>query len=90
MKSYVILNTDDLMGHVTDGWSNSMWALAAPSVKNAGDVFFDPATTDFGPVATKIMSLHPDVLDCTYVGLPTHNYTMPYMTLVSKAPSFPV
>ena len=66
LKSYVSLKTDDMMGHIADGWCNTTWALAAPDVKYAGTVFFDPTTSDFGPVATKVMSLHPDVVDTNY------------------------
>ena len=39
MKSYASLKTDDMMGHFTDGWSNAVWAVAAPDVKYAGDCF---------------------------------------------------
>ncbi len=39
MKSYVSLKSDDMLGHITDGWGNAMWAAAAPDVKYAGDCF---------------------------------------------------
>ncbi len=39
MKSYVSLKPDDMMGHVADGMFNAAWAVAAPSVKYAGDCF---------------------------------------------------
>jgi len=68
MKTYVSAKTDDMMGHATDGMCNATWAVAAPSVKYLETVFYDPATTDFGPIATKIKSLNPDVLDCNYAG----------------------
>ena len=64
MKSYVSLKSDDMIGHIADGWCNTTWAVAAPDVKYLGTVFFDPTTTDWGPVATKVMSLNPDVVDC--------------------------
>ena len=67
-KSYVSLKTDDMMGHVSDGWCNTTWALAAPDVKYLDTVFFDLSTSDYGPIATKIMSLHPDVVDANYTG----------------------
>ena len=60
------LKPDDMIGHVADGWCNATWAVAAPDVKYLGTVFFDPGTADWGPVATKLMSLHPDVIDCDY------------------------
>ena len=63
--------------------------MAAPSVKYLETVFYDPTTSDYGPVATKLMSLNPDVIDCNYTQLAAQ-YTMPCMTLVTKASSFPV
>ena len=66
MKSYATLKSDDMIGRMTDAWSKMNWAAAAPDVKYAGTVFFDPTTSDFGPVATKLMSLHPDVIDTNY------------------------
>jgi len=66
VKSYVSLKTDDMLGHFTDGWGNTTWAVAAPDVKYLETVFYDPSTVDFGPVATKIMSLNPDVVDCAF------------------------
>jgi ABC-type branched-subunit amino acid transport system substrate-binding protein len=65
-KSYVSVKLDNLMGHVTDSMDNASWKVAAPDVEYLGTVFFDPATTDFGPIATKIKSMNPDVLDCNY------------------------
>ena len=67
MKSYASLKTDDMMGHFMDGMVNKAWAVAAPSVKYTNTVFYDPATSDFGPIATKLMSLHPDVIDCNAI-----------------------
>ena len=68
VKTYVSAKTDDMMGHATDGMCNGTWKVAAPEVKYLGTVFYDPATVDFAPVATKIKSLNPDVLDCNYAG----------------------
>jgi branched-chain amino acid transport system substrate-binding protein len=67
-KTYVSGKTDDMMGHATDGMDNATWHVAAPDIKYLGTVFYDPTTTDFSPVATKIMSYNPDVLDCNYAG----------------------
>jgi ABC-type branched-subunit amino acid transport system substrate-binding protein len=66
IKSYAALKSDDMIGHMADGWNNKTWAVAAPDVKYVGTVFYDPSTSDFGPIATKIKSLNPDVVDCTY------------------------
>jgi len=63
IKSYVSAKTDDMMGHATDGMCNAAWQVAAPGVEYLGTVFYDPATVDFAPVATKIKSMEPDVLD---------------------------
>ena len=68
-KSYVELHPDDMMGHIIEGMLKTMWAIAAPDVEYLGSVFYDPATADFGPVATKLMSLHPDVIDANYTSL---------------------
>jgi ABC-type branched-subunit amino acid transport system substrate-binding protein len=67
-KTYVSAKTDDMMGHATDGMCNAAWQVAAPGVKYLDTVFYDPATVDFAPVATKIKSLNPDILDCNYAG----------------------
>ena len=67
-----------MIGRVTDGWCNAMWAVAAPSVKYAGTVFYDPATADYGPVATKLISLNPDVIDCEYNGFGAGPYNALY------------
>jgi len=68
MKTYVSAKTDDMMGHATDGMCNATWSVAAPNIEYLGTVFYDPATVDFAPVATKIKSMNPDVLDCNYAG----------------------
>jgi hypothetical protein len=34
-----------------------------------GTVYFDPSTSDYGPVATKVISLGPEVVDLLYVGM---------------------
>lgn len=67
-KTYVSAKTDDVMGHATDGMCNAAWQVAAPGVKYLGTVFYDPTTSDFAPIATKIKSLNPEVLDCNYAG----------------------
>ena len=67
-KTYVSAKTDDMMGHATDGMCNSAWQVAAPGVKYLGTVFYDSATVDYAPIATKIKSMNPEVLDCNYAG----------------------
>jgi hypothetical protein len=77
-KSYASLKMDNQIGRVMDGWCNAVWAVAAPDVKYAGTVFWDPTTSDFGPIATKLMSLHPDVIDTNYNGLGAALYNALY------------
>jgi len=67
-KTYVSAKTDDMMGHAVDGMCNSAWQVAAPNVKYLDTVFYDSTTVDYGPIATKIKSLNPDILDCNYAG----------------------
>jgi ABC-type branched-subunit amino acid transport system substrate-binding protein len=67
-KTYVSAKTDDVMGHATDGMCNATWQVAAPNIKYLGTVFYDATTTDFSPIATKIKSMNPDILDCNYAG----------------------
>jgi branched-chain amino acid transport system substrate-binding protein len=67
MKSYVSLKPDSEMGRMADGMFNAAWSVAAPDVKYLGTVYYDQlGTSDFGPVATKIMSMNPDVVDCNF------------------------
>jgi ABC-type branched-subunit amino acid transport system substrate-binding protein len=47
---------------------NAAWALGAPNVKYLGTIYVSPGTIDFGPIATKIKSLNPDVADLIYEG----------------------
>ncbi|MBN1368411.1 MAG: ABC transporter substrate-binding protein [Dehalococcoidales bacterium] len=68
MKTYASLKSDDMGGHFMDGVINKAWAVAAPNVQYTETVFYAADTSDFGPVATKLMSLDPDVIDCTYTG----------------------
>ena len=66
-KSYVSLKPDTQVARMVDGMFNAAWAVAAPSVKYLGTVYFDQTNTvDFSPIATKIMSMNPEVVDCNY------------------------
>jgi ABC-type branched-subunit amino acid transport system substrate-binding protein len=69
VKSYVSVKPDTQMGHFIDGIINGTWKLAAPDVKYLGTVYFDPSTADYGPIATKAISLNPDCVDLIYIGL---------------------
>jgi branched-chain amino acid transport system substrate-binding protein len=67
-KTYVSAKTDDMMGHAVDGMCNSAWKVAAPNIKYLDTVFYDSTTVDYAPIATKIKSMNPDILDCNYAG----------------------
>ena len=63
-KNYAALKSDDMIGRMADKWCNETWAVAAPSVEYLGTVYYDAMnTTDFGPIATKLMTLNADVVD---------------------------
>lgn len=70
VKSYVSVKPDIEMGHFIDPIIDAAWQIASGgSVKKLGTVFVDPTTVDFGPVATKVMSYHPDCADLIYLGM---------------------
>jgi ABC-type branched-subunit amino acid transport system substrate-binding protein len=63
-KTKVEVKQDNMMGHIFAG-------LLEPSAKAAGftilpTVYYDPSTSDFGPIATKVKSLNPDVVGLMY------------------------
>jgi hypothetical protein len=66
VKSYVSVKTDNQMGHMGDDMCNPTWKLVDPSINYLGTVFYDPSTTDYAPIATKIKNLNPDCVDGNY------------------------
>ena len=67
-KSYVSVKPDNQVGRNMDSVINAAWALGAPNAEYLGTVWVPPSTIDYGPIATKIQSLNPDVADLVYVG----------------------
>ena len=46
-----------------------IWQIAVPGVEAKPSVFVNPTTVDFGPVATKVISENPEVVDMNYLGI---------------------
>jgi len=70
VRNYVSVKTDTEMGHWADGACGDTWKVATPEVKYVDSVFYAMDTVDFSPIATKIKSLNPDLIDCNYAGDP--------------------
>ena len=67
VKSYVSVKTDNQMGHIGDAMCNQTWKLVGgDKIKFLGTIFYDPSTTDYAPIATKIKNLNPDCIDGNY------------------------
>jgi ABC-type branched-subunit amino acid transport system substrate-binding protein len=67
IKSYVSVKPDTEFGHWADKLCNSTWDfIGKGKLKFLGSVFYAADTTDYAPVATKIKSLNPDLIDCNY------------------------
>jgi ABC-type branched-subunit amino acid transport system substrate-binding protein len=67
-KSYLSVKPENQVGHTMDTMFNSVWKVAAPNTKYLGTVWVDPGTIDWGPIATKIKSYNPEVVDITILG----------------------
>jgi branched-chain amino acid transport system substrate-binding protein len=83
-KSYVSVKPDNQMGHFIDNILAASWKIAYPDIKNLGTVFVDPATVDFGPVATKVVNLHPDCADLNYLGMIPNSVVQMYRALADN------
>ncbi|MBN2038923.1 MAG: ABC transporter substrate-binding protein [Spirochaetes bacterium] len=69
VKSYVSVKQDNEMGHWADGLCASTWDLVSKKkTKKLGSVYYAVDTTDYAPIATKIMSMNPDLIDCNFAG----------------------
>jgi len=65
--NYVSVKTDTEMGKWADQLCDSTWQLVGKDkVTKLGSVFFDPSASDFGPIATKIMALNPQMVDMNF------------------------
>ena len=63
-KSVVRVNSDTQLGHLGSTLVSPVTGMVG--LKGLPDVFYSPDTVDFGPVATKIMSYNPDVVDTSW------------------------
>ena len=64
VKTYVSLKTDTELGHYATMLGDLCWQTQG--VKMVGEVYFALDTSDFGPIATKVMSYKPDLVDMNY------------------------
>jgi branched-chain amino acid transport system substrate-binding protein len=60
-KSIVLLNVNDASGRETEEISKPMWEKAGVKVLTSD--FYERGTTEFQPVASRIASLKPDIVD---------------------------
>jgi ABC-type branched-subunit amino acid transport system substrate-binding protein len=81
VKSYVSLKPDTDLGHFADPQIDTAWKIADPNINKLGTVYVAPGTLDFGPVATKVMSYHPDCVDMLYLGMITGSIPQMYRAL---------
>jgi ABC-type branched-subunit amino acid transport system substrate-binding protein len=64
-KTDLIVNPDTQMGKVGTGlWSG---AARVAGLQVLDPIYFNPSTTDFGPLATKIKNVNPDFVETPYV-----------------------
>jgi ABC-type branched-subunit amino acid transport system substrate-binding protein len=68
VKSYVSVKQDNQLGRNMDLPVNLAWKLADPNIDYKGTVWLPLSTVDFGPIATKIKSYNPDLVDLIYSG----------------------
>ena len=80
-KSYVSVKPDNQVGRAMDPMLNASWAMGAPNVKYLGTVWVSPTTIDYSPIATKIKSLNPDVVDLMYEGFIPNSVPQTYRAL---------
>ncbi len=67
IKSYVSVKPDSEMGRWADKLCNGTWDLVGKNkIKYLGSVFYAMDTTDFAPIATKVKSLNPELIDLNY------------------------
>jgi ABC-type branched-subunit amino acid transport system substrate-binding protein len=63
-KTDLIVNPDTQMGKVGTGlWSG---AARVAGLQVLDPIYFNPSTTDFGPLATKVTNAHPDFVELPY------------------------
>jgi branched-chain amino acid transport system substrate-binding protein len=80
-KSYVSVKPDNQVGRAMDPVLNLAWASAAPNIKYLGTVWVGMTTIDYGPIATKILSMNPDIADLMYEGFIPNSVPQTYRAL---------
>jgi branched-chain amino acid transport system substrate-binding protein len=70
IKNYVSVKADMEIGHRIDPVIDSAWKLANPDIKKLDTVWVPVSTVDWGPIATKVVSYHPDAIDMIYLTVP--------------------
>jgi branched-chain amino acid transport system substrate-binding protein len=60
-KSVVLLNVSDATGKEAEAAGRPMWEKAG--IKVLSSDFYERGTTEFQPIANRIMSFHPDIVD---------------------------
>ena len=66
-KTIVQVKSDDMLGHVFAGLLES--SAKAVGLEVLPTVYYDPATSDYGPIATKVKSLNPDCVSVMYASM---------------------
>jgi len=65
VKTVVMCTYDDATGHIMADMMEKAWANAG--IETVGRLYFKRGQTDFAPIATKLRSLNPDMLNLTGV-----------------------
>jgi branched-chain amino acid transport system substrate-binding protein len=77
-KTVAILNPSDASGQEVSEEAVKQWGKLG--VKVVSNDFFDRSTTDFSPIATRILANKPDILDTGASPLPNVGYVLKEMT----------
>ena len=80
-KTYCGVRPDNQLGRTMDAAVNTAWEIGAPNVTYTGTVWVAPNTVDYAPIATKVKSLNPDVVDLLYLGLIPNSVPQMYRAL---------
>jgi branched-chain amino acid transport system substrate-binding protein len=83
-KSYVSVKPDNQIGHFLDPIFNTLWKATNPNINYLGTVWVSPDTVDYGPIGTKIESMHPDVADLTMEGFIPNSIPQTYVALYNN------
>jgi Periplasmic binding protein len=82
INNYVSVKPDTQMGHFIDPQIDAAWRIASGgTATKLGTIFVDPATVDFGSVATKIVSYNTECADLIYLGMVPNSVPQVYKAL---------